>query len=74
MHKRFEISSGLQGETLVRKGLHQKRATGRADTHKQRSLNVIKIGGHAAIDYGRDVMYPLLEEIGQLSKLRRCSL
>jgi len=21
-------------------------------------LNVIKIGGHAAIDYGREVMYP----------------
>jgi molybdenum storage protein len=31
-------------------------------------LHVIKIGGHGAIDYGREVLLPLLEEIGQLSK------
>ncbi len=31
-------------------------------------INVIKIGGHGAIDYGREVMHPLCEEIGQLSK------
>ena len=66
MNKRFEISSGLQGETLVRKGLHRKRATGE-QIRITPELNVIKIGGHAAIDYGREVMYPLMEELGQLS-------
>src|SRR5512136_3454388 len=67
MEKRIEINSGLQGETLVRKGLHRKRAT-REQIRITPDLNVIKIGGHAAIDYGRDVMYPLIEELGQLSK------
>jgi len=31
-------------------------------------LHVVKIGGHGAIDYGREVVLPLLEEIGELSK------
>jgi molybdenum storage protein len=31
-------------------------------------MNVIKIGGHGAIDYGREVMFPLCKEIGELSK------
>jgi len=31
-------------------------------------LNVVKIGGHGLIDYGRDVVLPLVEEIGRLSK------
>jgi molybdenum storage protein len=30
-------------------------------------LNVIKLGGHGAIDYGRSVMLPLSAEIGELS-------
>ena len=30
-------------------------------------LNVIKIGGHGVIDYGKKVIYPLVEEIGELS-------
>ena len=67
MEKRFEINSGLQGETLVRKGLHRKRAAGE-QIRITPDLNVIKIGGHAAIDYGREVMYPLVEELGRLSK------
>jgi molybdenum storage protein len=67
MEKRFEITSGLQGETLVRKGLHRKRAAGE-QIRITPELNVIKIGGHAAIDYGREVMYPLVEELGRLSK------
>ena len=67
MNKRFEIGSGLRGETLVRKGLHRKKKSGE-QIRITPDLNVIKIGGHAAIDYGREVMYPLVEEIGELSK------
>ncbi len=67
MKKRFELNSGLQGETLVRKGMHR-----RGDATEQiriaPEMNVIKIGGHGAIDYGREVMHPLCEEIGKLSK------
>ncbi|MFH0968513.1 MAG: uridylate kinase [Methanobacteriota archaeon] len=67
MHERHEIFNKLQGETLVRKQLF--------DRYKERplirilpELNVIKIGGHGIIDYGRDVVLPLVEEIGSLSK------
>ena len=67
MKERFELTSGLQGETLVRKGLHRKGAT-RKQIRIAPDLNVVKIGGHGAIDYGREVMYPLCEEIGKLSK------
>jgi len=67
MKKRFELSSGLQGETLVRKGMRRKQ--GAADPIRiAPNMNIIKIGGHGAIDYGREVMYPLCEEIGKLSK------
>jgi molybdenum storage protein len=67
MKKRFELHSGLQGETLVRKGMRRKGG----ETEQIRiapEMNVIKIGGHGAIDYGRKVMHPLCEEIGALSK------
>jgi molybdenum storage protein len=67
MKHRFELTSGLQGETLVRKGM-RKRRPARGQIRITPDLNVIKIGGHAAIDYGREVMYPLLEEIGEISK------
>jgi molybdenum storage protein len=67
MSKRFELSSGLQGETLVRKGMHRKGGS-RAQIRIASEVNVIKIGGHGAIDYGREVMYPLCEEIGKLSQ------
>ncbi|MEZ4598334.1 MAG: uridylate kinase [Syntrophotaleaceae bacterium] len=67
MKKRHELKSKLQGETLVRKGLMKK--------HKNiqpmrlvPNLHVIKIGGHGTIDYGRGVVLPLMEEIGELSK------
>jgi molybdenum storage protein len=67
MPKRFEIDSGLRGETLVRKGLMR-----RLDDVEQirilPELNVIKIGGHGMIDYGREVVFPLVEELGALSK------
>ena len=67
MHERHDIPNKLQGETLVRKQLF--------DRYKERplvrilpELNVIKIGGHGIIDYGRDVVLPLVEEIGALSE------
>jgi len=67
MGKRFELTSGLQGETLVRKGMMKKRKIGE-QIRIAPEINVVKIGGHGAIDYGREVMHPLCEEIGSLSK------
>jgi len=67
MKNRIELSSGLQGETLVRKGLRTKRPTS-GQIRIAPDINIVKIGGHGAVDYGREVMYPLCEEIGQLSK------
>lgn len=67
MAKRLELKSRLQGETLVRKGMLKKRKL-----HDQiriaPDINIIKIGGHGVIDYGREVMHPLCAEIGALSK------
>jgi molybdenum storage protein len=67
MEKRKELESRLKGETLVRKGLMKKHS----QVEQLRilpELNVIKIGGHGAIDYGREVVLPLVEEIGELSR------
>ncbi len=67
MTKRRELESGLKGESLVRKGLFEK-----IDVIPQvrivPDLNVVKIGGHGIIDYGREVVIPLVEEIGKLSE------
>jgi molybdenum storage protein len=65
--ERIGIRSGLEGETLVRRGLMKKTARG-GTLRILPELNVVKIGGHAAVDYGKRVMVPLLEEIGELSK------
>lgn len=67
MKTRFELESGLQGETLVRKGMLKKRKVSE-QIRIAPDINIIKIGGHGAIDYGREVMHPLCEEIGKLSK------
>jgi hypothetical protein len=67
MHERHEIFNKLQGETLVRKGLFD-RYNERPLMRILPELNVIKIGGHGIIDYGREVVLPLVEEIGALSK------
>ena len=65
MNKRREIDTPLRGETLVRKGLkHRQTATLRLVP----DLNVVKIGGHGIIDYGREVVLPLMEEVGELSR------
>jgi molybdenum storage protein len=66
-HKRYDIENKLQGETLVRKGLMKKHA----NMERLRlvpELNVVKIGGHGVIDFGREVVLPLMQEIGDLSK------
>jgi len=67
MAPRHDMESKLKGESLVRKGLMKK--------HDEipvlrviPDLNVVKIGGHGLVDYGRDVVLPLMEEIGELSK------
>jgi molybdenum storage protein len=67
MSPRHELESRLKGETLVRKGLMQKHA-GIVPLRLVPDLNVVKIGGHGIIDYGREVVLPLMEEIGELSK------
>jgi len=67
MSVRREIKNKLQGESLVRKGLMK----GRKQVPTIRlvpDLHVVKIGGHGTIDYGREVVLPLMEEIGELSQ------
>ena len=70
MAPRHEIESKLKGETLVRKGAGQRRG-GIAPLRLVPELNVVKIGGHGVIDYGREVVLPLMEELGELSKRHR---
>lgn len=67
MKKRFELSNKLQGESLVRKGL-LRTYSGRTQIRLLPDLNVVKIGGHGIIDYGKSVVMPLVHEIGDLSK------
>ncbi len=67
MANRHEMESKLKGETLVRKGL-LKRHEDVPTLRVMPDLHVVKIGGHGIVDYGRDVVIPLLEEIGELSK------
>lgn len=64
---RFEVANKLQGESLVRKGL-LRAYEGRTQLRMMPDLNVVKIGGHGIIDYGKEVLLPLLTEIGELSR------
>mgnify|MGYP000883090122 CR=1 FL=1 len=67
MTERIELGSKLRGESLVRRGLM--RETARVQQIRiMPDLNVVKIGGHGVIDYGKKVIYPLVEEIGELSR------
>jgi molybdenum storage protein len=66
MNKRREIDNKLQGETLVRKGLMKKHESIKR-LRIVPELNVVKIGGHGVMDFGREVVLPLMEEIGDLS-------
>jgi len=67
MGKRREIMNKLQGETLVRKGMMQNQE-GIERLRLVPELNVVKIGGHGVIDFGKEVVIPLMEEIGALSQ------
>ena len=67
MAHRHEMESKLKGETLVRKGLLRKHDA-IPTLRLMPDLHVVKIGGHGVVDYGRDVVLPLIEEIGELSK------
>ena len=66
-HKRYDIENKLQGETLVRKGMMKKHAH-IGQLRLVPDLHVVKIGGHGIVDFGRNVVLPLMEEIGELSK------
>jgi molybdenum storage protein len=63
---RFEVANKLQGESLVRKGLLRSYAD-RPQIRIIPDLNVVKLGGHGIIDYGREVVLPLVQEISSLS-------
>lgn len=67
MTGRIDLGSKLRGESLVRRGLMQETARVQ-QVRIVPDLNVIKIGGHGVIDYGQKVIYPLTEEIGELSR------
>ncbi|MDD1679347.1 MAG: uridylate kinase [Methanomicrobiales archaeon] len=63
---RFEVANKLQGESLVRKGLLRSYKD-RPQLRIVPDLNVVKLGGHGIIDYGREVVLPLVEEISSLT-------
>ncbi|TAJ43581.1 amino acid kinase family protein [Methanofollis fontis] len=65
--QRFELDSGLRGETLVRKGL-MKRVSEIPQIRIMPDLKVVKIGGHGTMDFGRDVVFPIVEELGALKQ------
>ncbi|GLI47695.1 uridylate kinase [Methanoculleus bourgensis] len=67
MTERIELGSKLRGESLVRRGLMRETSRVR-QIRIMPDLNVVKIGGHGVIDYGKKVIYPLVEEIGELSR------
>jgi molybdenum storage protein len=64
---RYELSGRLQGETLVRQQTDVEKESRKHLIRIAPSLNVVKIGGHGAIDYGKEVMFPLVSEIGELA-------
>ncbi|UFS70969.1 uridylate kinase [Geomonas sp. RF6] len=66
MNQRHEIDSSLKGESLARKGLMKKHSHV-PQIRLVPDLNVVKIGGHGVIDYGREVVLPLMRELGELS-------
>jgi len=67
MAERIEMRSRFKGESLVRRTLLRETEAGE-QIRIMPDLNVVKIGGHGVIDYGRAVVYPLVEEIGELSR------
>ena len=65
--ERFEVANRLQGESLVRKSLLRAFEDG-DQIRLLPDLNVVKVGGHGIMDYGREVVLPLVQEIGNLSR------
>lgn len=65
-NKRIQLSSSLTEETLSRSGLlaNQNRI---AQSKIAPELTVVKIGGHGIMDYGADVILPLVDEIRALA-------
>ncbi len=67
MPRRLPLESKLKDETLVRKTPIEG-STGEAQLRILPELNVVKLGGHGTLDYGRTVVLPLVEELGHLSR------
>ncbi len=68
MPHRVGLESGMKDETLVRRAFLKGLDEGK-QLRLLPDLNVIKLGGHGAIDYGREVVLPLVEEIGNASRM-----
>ncbi|MGZ4936726.1 MAG: amino acid kinase family protein [Halobacteriota archaeon] len=67
MPHRLGLESGMKDETLVRRAFLKGLEAG-SQLRLLPELNVVKLGGHGAIDYGREVVLPLVEEIGSASR------
>jgi molybdenum storage protein len=67
MPKRLGLNSDMRDETLVRRAFLEGLQKGES-LRILPKLNVIKLGGHGAIDYGREVVLPLVDEIGAASR------
>jgi molybdenum storage protein len=67
MPQRLGLDSGMRDETLVRRAFLEGLAKG-VSLRMLPELNVIKLGGHGTIDYGREVVLPLVDEIGEASR------
>src|SRR5665811_906707 len=67
MPRRLGLESGMQDETLVRLAFLGELGKGES-VRMLPELNVIKLGGHGTIDYGKEVVLPLVDEIGEASR------
>ncbi len=67
MKKRRELANKFQGETLVRKSM-QYGSEVLSQVRIAPDLNVVKIGGHGTVDFGSEVLLPLLEEVAELAQ------
>jgi len=73
MKKRRELANRFQGETLVRKSMKYGSEV-LSQVRIAPELNVVKIGGHGTVDFGSEVLLPLLEEITGLAKTHQMLL
>jgi len=70
--KRKDIASRFKGETLIERGILQR--TKNDPIRMIPDLNVIKIGGQSLMDYGKKVVYPIINEIVELRKKHKMLL